>query len=299
MSMKPRRITANTFRKFRTPITIDGLTDGINVAVEPNETGKSTLLEAIRSACFVPHRSSIQLTRSYQPFGENVAPEVEISFDVAGASRTVSRRFLKSQSMEVWGRVAVAGGTLPKSSLRHCSGSRKTLAATAMSPPTARSDCSWVGQVEALAVSAPGCIVRDTIQATLEAEGGTILGGAAYERGRDRVDQQFAAFWTAKGVPSGEQKAARERLDQMRLIECEAASNVELLEKSVAELEATRGRLVMLRREGASPSPRLPLRPCLLQRQSAAWKTVSGALLKRVRSLRQVRPPCKRLVRAG
>jgi hypothetical protein len=68
-SLELRRITANNFRKFRAPVTIDGLTDGLNIVVEPNETGKSTLLDAIRAAFFVPHRSSNQLTRSYQPFG--------------------------------------------------------------------------------------------------------------------------------------------------------------------------------------------------------------------------------------
>lgn len=104
MAVTLRRITANNFRKFRAPVTIEGLTDGLNIVVEPNETGKSTLLEAIRAAFFVPHRSSNQLTRSYQPFGENVAPEVEVSFDVAGVPWTVTKRFLKSPSMEVGNR---------------------------------------------------------------------------------------------------------------------------------------------------------------------------------------------------
>jgi chromosome segregation ATPase len=49
MSLKLRRITANNFRKFRAPVTIDGLADGLNIVVEPNETGESTLLEASRA----------------------------------------------------------------------------------------------------------------------------------------------------------------------------------------------------------------------------------------------------------
>src|SRR3546814_21119095 len=40
----------------------------------------------------------------------------------------------------------------------------------------------WVPQAQALEVTAPGSIVRSSIQATLEAEVGTIVGGAAYER---------------------------------------------------------------------------------------------------------------------
>ncbi len=251
MSLKLRRITANNFRKFRVPVTIDGLTDGLNIVVEPNETGKSTLLEAIRAAFFVPHRSSNQLTRSYQPFGENVAPEVEVSFDVAGVPWTVTKRFLKSPSMEVRGPSGRGQGDSAEEQLQALLGFEKDTSRNGDVTAYGALGLLWVGQAEALAVSAPGRIVRDTIQATLEAEVGTILGGAAYERVRERVDQQCAVFWTAKGSPGGEQKAARERLDQAQVIAREAASKVELLEKSFGEVEAARVRLKLLQREMA------------------------------------------------
>jgi len=251
VSLTLRRITANNFRKFRAPVTIDGLTDGLNIVVEPNETGKSTLLEAIRAALFVPHRSSNQLTRSYQPFGENVAPEVEVSFDVAGAPWTITKRFLKSPSMEVRGPSGRSQGDAAEEQLQALLGFEKDTSRNGDVTAYGALGLLWVGQAEALAVSAPGRIVRDTIQATLEAEVGTILGGAAYERVRERVDQQCAVFWTAKGSPGGEQKAARERLDQAQVIAREAASKVELLEKSFAEVEAARARLKLLQREMA------------------------------------------------
>ncbi len=251
MSLKLRRITANNFRKFRAPVTIEGLTDGLNIVVEPNETGKSTLLEAIRAAFFVPHRSSNQLTRSYQPFGENVAPEVEVSFDVAGVPWTVTKRFLKSPSMEVRGPSGRSQGDAAEEQLQALLGFEKDTSRNGDVTAYGALGLLWVGQAEALAVSAPGRIVRDTIQATLEAEVGTILGGAAYERVRERVDQQCAVFWTAKGSPGGEQKAARERLDQAQVIVREAASKVELLDKSFAEVEAARVRLKLLQREMA------------------------------------------------
>ena len=251
MSLKLRRITANNFRKFRSPITIDGLTDGLNIVIEPNETGKSTLLEAIRAAFFVPHRSSNQLTRSYQPFGENVAPEIAVTFDAAGAPWTVAKRFLKSPSIEVRGPGGRSQGDSAEEQLQALLGFERDTSRNGDVAAYGALGLLWVGQAEALAVSAPGRIVRDTIQATLEAEVGTILGGAAYERVRERVDQQFAVFWTAKGSPGGEQKIARERLDQAQLVAREAASKVDVLEKSFAELEAARGRLKVLHREMA------------------------------------------------
>ena len=50
MSLVIRRIAIENFRKFRDPFTIDNLTDGLNIIIEPNETGKSTLMEALRAA---------------------------------------------------------------------------------------------------------------------------------------------------------------------------------------------------------------------------------------------------------
>ena len=251
MSLKLRRVTANNFRKFRSPITIEGLTDGLNIVIEPNETGKSTLLEAIRAAFFVPHRSATQLTRSYQPFGDNVAPEIEVAFEAGGAPWTVNKRFLKSPLMEVRGPSGRSQGESAEEQLQALLGFERDSSRSGDVAAYGALGLLWVGQAEALAVSAPGRIVRDTIQATLEAEVGTILGGAAYESVRGRVDQQFAAFWTARGAPGGEQKAARERLDQAQLIARETASKVEALEKSFAEHEAARGRLKVLQREMA------------------------------------------------
>ena len=50
MSLQLRRISLNNFRKFREPLTIEGLGEGLNIIIEPNESGKSTILEALRAA---------------------------------------------------------------------------------------------------------------------------------------------------------------------------------------------------------------------------------------------------------
>ena len=50
------------FRKFRERLRIDGFTPGLNIVVEPNETGKSTLLEALRAAFFIRYSAKTELT---------------------------------------------------------------------------------------------------------------------------------------------------------------------------------------------------------------------------------------------
>lgn len=86
MSLIIRQIAVDGFRKFREPFAIDGLTRGLNIVIEPNETGKSTLLEALRAAFFVRHNTRNQLAQSFVPYGEAVGPEIKVGFDVNGAS---------------------------------------------------------------------------------------------------------------------------------------------------------------------------------------------------------------------
>ena len=76
MSLRLRRIAVDGFRKFREPMVIDGLTDGLNIVIEPNETGKSTLLEALRTAFFVRHGTKIQLAQSFARYGEAVGEDI-------------------------------------------------------------------------------------------------------------------------------------------------------------------------------------------------------------------------------
>src|SRR3546814_14781226 len=103
MSLQLRRISLNNFRKFREPLTIEGLGEGLNIIIEPNESGKSTILEALRAAFFVRHATKNQLAQRFAPYGEAVAPEIEVSFDIGTDSWTIAKRFLKGPTVEVTG----------------------------------------------------------------------------------------------------------------------------------------------------------------------------------------------------
>ncbi len=79
MTMKIQRLRIESFKRFRKPLEIDGFTDGLNLFAAPNESGKSTIAEAIRAAFLERHRSGA--VDYLRPWGEGSAsPSVDITF---------------------------------------------------------------------------------------------------------------------------------------------------------------------------------------------------------------------------
>lgn len=249
MSFAIRRIAVKNFRKFRAPVVIEGLTDGLNVVIEPNETGKSTLLEALRAAFFVRFNTRNQLAQSFAPHGDAVSPEVEVAFDVDGTPWSVTKHFLRSASVEVSGPQGRAQGEEAEARLSALLGSVRDTSRGGDVATYGALGLLWVAQTEALSVTAPGQIVRDSIASTLEAEVGSIMGGAAYRRVRDRVEAQYELYWTPTGQKRGRQTDARERLEAAETTARETADRLATLERSFSDVEAARARLKIIQRE--------------------------------------------------
>ena len=99
--MKLTRLSVNQFKQFRQPLVIDQLTDGINLFVGPNESGKSTLVRAIRAAFFERYKSSS--VDDLQPWGDSSAtPQVELEFDWQGTHWKLRKQFLKKQRCNLY-----------------------------------------------------------------------------------------------------------------------------------------------------------------------------------------------------
>lgn len=98
--MKLKRLRIENFKRFRAPLELDGFTDGLNLFTAPNESGKSTVAEAIRSAFFERHRSSS--VDYLRPWGESSAtPTVELDFELDGKPCRLTKAFLGKKRCEL------------------------------------------------------------------------------------------------------------------------------------------------------------------------------------------------------
>lgn len=81
--MRLLRLKIEQLRRFRQPVEIRDLDPGINLFTGPNESGKSTLVRAIRAAFFERYKSSS--VEDLQPWGDSAAaPTVELEFESQG-----------------------------------------------------------------------------------------------------------------------------------------------------------------------------------------------------------------------
>ena len=251
MSLLIRRIALENFRKFRAPHEIAGLTQGLNIVIEPNETGKSTLLEAVRAALFLKHSSTTKLIRSFQPIGDNVGPQVALDFEVGGAAWSLTKKFVKSASVELSGPGGRQQGEAAEQALAALLGFEAGQQGNGFDKALHGAlGMLWVAQTDGLSVEAPSSSLRDLIGATLEGEAGALVGGAAFERIRARIDAQYSAYYTGRaGAATQRLLAAQKRVSAAAETLAEAERREELLEAAFAELDAARRQLATLRRE--------------------------------------------------
>lgn len=98
--MKLVSLRVEHFRQFRQPAEIRDLQSGINLFTGPNESGKSTLVRAIRAAFFERFRSSS--VDDLQPWGDSsVAPSVELEFEWQGERWHLNKSFLRHKRCDL------------------------------------------------------------------------------------------------------------------------------------------------------------------------------------------------------
>ncbi|HUW38836.1 MAG TPA: AAA family ATPase [Rhodocyclaceae bacterium] len=98
--MRLARIRVEQFKQFRQPFEIADLAQGLNLFTGTNESGKSTLVAAIRAAFFERHRSGS--VDDLRPWGDaSASPSIELEFTVGAETYRLSKRFLGKKRCEL------------------------------------------------------------------------------------------------------------------------------------------------------------------------------------------------------
>lgn len=252
--MKLRSLSLANFRKFRSPRMIAGFADGLNIVVEPNEAGKSTLLEALRAALFVRHSAKTELVRSFCPFGDDVAPKVGITFEIGPERWEVEKQFLKSPHIWLTGPAGRIEGDAAEEKLQSLLGFEKSNNRGGDPETRGALGLLWVEQASALALEAPARLARDNIRSALENEVGAVVGGRRFELVKTRIEDAYAVLRTPRsGKSTGRLAEAEAALNSAREQREQSEALLKQYEQSLAELEKARSSKRLIERDLADP----------------------------------------------
>ena len=215
--MKLRSLSVNQFKHFTVPTRLGEFGDGLNLVVGPNELGKSTLLDALRSVLFERHRSVALPIKTLQNDRSGAAPVVELVFEVEGATYTLTKRFIKS----AYAQLQCPDGTLleadaAEAELRNLLGFAEASSHGATPETLGMWGVLWVQQGKSFGRPDLPDSARASLSTALESEVGAVLGG---RRGGElpRVIEQRRGelVTTARHQPRGEYKDARDQIGEL------------------------------------------------------------------------------------
>ncbi|WP_024280600.1 AAA family ATPase [Xanthobacter sp. 126] len=251
--MRVRRLRIENFRKFRAPVVVDGFTDGLNLVCEPNETGKSTVLDALRAALFERHSAKSDRIRSFRPQGDEVAPSVELAFDVNGEEWRLTKRFLLSPSVTLEGPEGRFASDVAEEKLQGLLGFARAGNRGADDDSRGALGLLWVEQGQSFLLGSPGETARRTLEEALAGEIGAVTGGRRAKAVVAQVEKALEDFLTPGGKPTKRLKQAMEAAEAARLAATERARELEQFEGVLEQLEYRRNERRRLVRDIEDP----------------------------------------------
>jgi AAA domain len=231
--VKLRALELDQFRKFDRPVRVEGLTDGLNLIVGPNEMGKSTVLAALIAALFEKHRSTARMVQSFQPGRHRTAPRVSLDFEVAGRPYRIEKQFLKRP----YARLYMPDGSRVDGDDAEAELERLL----AFDPAARRSDGDiwgvlWVAQGRSFEPPAFGDGARATLQCCLDAELGQAIGDDHGPALRAAIEAALLELVDRRGKP-------RARYLALERETADLCDEIDWLEQRAAELEHDFARL--------------------------------------------------------
>ncbi|MBK5930147.1 AAA family ATPase [Halochromatium salexigens] len=225
--MQLKRLRVAQLRRFQQPLELADLAPGINLITGPNESGKSTLVRAIRAAFFERHRSSS--VTDLQPHGDSsAAPEVELEFCWQDQAWHLNKRFLARKRCDLRiDRLASAASTEASEALNGDEAEERLAELLGFSHPGRGASKAehwgipgllWIEQGAGHELREAVAHAGNHLHSALGGELGE-LGEVASSSGDailQAVDTQKKALLTATGRPHGDYKTQQQALEEQR-----------------------------------------------------------------------------------
>lgn len=237
--MKLQRLHLENFKRFRAPFAIEGLDGGLNLFTAPNEAGKSTLVEAIRSAFFERHRSST--VEHLRPWGDSTAtPTVVLDFQVNGKTCRLTKAFLGKKRCELQMGDQALDGNAAEDHLAELLGFKLPGRGASTPEHMGIPGLLWIRQGSAHEVHEVVGHASDHLRNALGASLGDLAASSGDAVVRAVELERNALLTPATGAPRGALQAALQQRSQL-----DAA--LEVLQRDIADYQVGVDRLATLR----------------------------------------------------
>ncbi|WP_215762407.1 ATP-binding protein [Acetobacter sp. P1H12_c] len=224
------------FRRFASPVRLDGLGPGLNVLAAPNEAGKSTLLTALKAVLMVRSSSKAKPVKDLQPYGGG-APHVALSFTWKGMECHLEKQFLSKAFTRLILGPERFEGDQAEEALRALLGLEEASKGEAAGLWSAL----LVGQGESFVQPDLNQTGQDSLRGCLEQGVEQATGGAAASAVLSRVRERLYLLQTAKSAqPTGKYKHALEQEAQAQASLREVENRRAALEEDLVALDQAR-----------------------------------------------------------
>ncbi len=200
--MRLLRLRVEQLRRFREPVEIRDLEPGINLFAGPNESGKSTLVRAIRAAFFERFKSNG--AADLQPWGDtSAAPSVELEFEWQGVHWKLSKRFLKQKRCDLEIGARRFNGDEAEEKLAEWLGYQFPGKGPSKAPHWGVPGLLWIEQGEGQELRGPVAYAGNYLKSAL-GEHLSDIASSAGDALIARVETERAKLLTSTGRPTGE-----------------------------------------------------------------------------------------------
>lgn len=229
--------------RFANAARVDGFGTGVNVLAAGNEVGKSTLFKAIRTCLFCRHDSKTQEIRDLGSDNSQLPATVQLAFAHDGKHYIIKKSFLRSPSA-----VLTEDG---REIARFAEADKAVWNILGISPGSGRSidegafGLLWVGQGSSFTAPVPGTGASSLLNAAIESEVGTLVGGERARRVLDEINAELRRNLTdSERSPRSDGPLARaqDNFEHWRQAERDSFTKLSALEQQFTELAQRRRR---------------------------------------------------------